>query len=254
MDIKINNRGQVTLFIILAFIIVAGIAYFFFGDKINFTPFKSEDPQQFIEKCMIDSISVAESTLLKSNGFLKIDDNFIIYNQEKIPYLCTTSEYYTPCMPQEPAIIGATQKLIENKVTRETENCFNQLLEDYQDKGYQVKRPNSTLVVEILSGKIEATINSPLYIKKDEQVMEIKQIKASYPSTLFDLLKLEQAIVNYESSLCEFDLLNWQKYENQIFITRFRASDQTKIYTLKDRYSDKQIKFAIRTCVMPAGI
>lgn len=248
------KRAQVTIFIILAIIIVAGIVFFFFGDKFNFTQPLSENPQAFMEKCIKDSVAISEETLLKSNGFLKVENNFVLYNQEKIPYMCTTSEFYSPCVPQEPAFLSSIQTIMGNKVARDAEDCFAELITDLKSRGYVVQRDSKSVSLEIRQGEIFVSTDKPIFLKKDETQTEIAPLEISYPSALFDLIKIEQTIVNYESTLCEFDLLNWQRYENQIQITRTRTSDQTKIYTLKDRNSEKQIKFAIKTCVMPAGI
>jgi len=249
-----NKRAQVTLFIILAIVIVASLLFFFFSDKFNSDSINTNNPQSFFDKCIKDSIRESENTLLNSNGFTKVEDNFILYNKEKIPYLCTTSEFYTSCTPQEPAFLSSIQTIMENKVSRDTENCLVSFTKDMESKGYQLTKEKSNVTLTIRKGEISVEMGKPIFLKKDETSTEIPPIKVYYSSSLFDLVKTAQTIVNYESSLCEFDLLNWQKYENQIQIARFRTSDQTKIYTLTDRNSEKQIKFAIKTCVMPAGI
>ncbi len=228
--------------------------FFFFGDKIKFTPSASKNPQAFMDQCIKNSIKESETLILQSNGFTKIEDNFILYNKEKVPYLCTTAEFYTSCTPQEPAFLNSIQTLMENKVSRDAENCFIQLTDDLESSGYSVTREKSGTSIAIRKGEIFASTNNSIVLRKDEISTEIAPMQVSYSSGLFDLIKTAQTIVNYESSLCEFDLINWQRFENPVKITRFRTSDQTKIYTLTDRISDKQIKFAVRTCIMPAGI
>ena len=39
-----------------------------------------------------------------------------------------------------------------------------------------------------------------------------------------------------------------------ISIETHRTSDQTKIYLLKERRTEHELKFAVKTCVLPAGI
>lgn len=39
-----------------------------------------------------------------------------------------------------------------------------------------------------------------------------------------------------------------------IKIDRFVTGDQTKIYTITDKLTNKKFSFAIKTCVLPAGI
>jgi len=68
------------------------------------------------------------------------------------------------------------------------------------------------------------------------------------------MLKLEQTIVNYETTECDFDKMGWMNEDNTLLISKFSTSDQTEIYSIKDRLTDREIKFAIKTCVLPAGI
>jgi hypothetical protein len=68
------------------------------------------------------------------------------------------------------------------------------------------------------------------------------------------LIDTARSIVNYESETCEFNALNWEKNFPSVGIKRFITSEQTKVYTLTDKITKKEINFAVKTCVLPAGI
>jgi hypothetical protein len=54
--------------------------------------------------------------------------------------------------------------------------------------------------------------------------------------------------------MCEFDNINWMKNYANIRVDRFVTSDQTKVYTILDKTREQEISFAVKTCVLPAGI
>ena len=68
------------------------------------------------------------------------------------------------------------------------------------------------------------------------------------------MIKLVQTIVNSETSTCDFDKEAWMRKDNSIVIYRTSLSDQTEVYTLRERLTEREIKFAIKTCVLPAAL
>ena len=58
MNINSNKRGQVTLFIIIAIVIVAlGLLIYFLWPKITTGPtFDTENPERFIQDCVEDEL------------------------------------------------------------------------------------------------------------------------------------------------------------------------------------------------------
>lgn len=252
----LNKRGQVTIFIIVAILVVAVIVFsFLYSDKLGFTNSPAQNPESYIRNCIMDSIKQSEDLLLKSNGYPQItSDNYILYNKEKIPYLCTVSEFYSSCIPQEPAFFNYIKKLMENKVAMDAENCLRGTKKDLESRGFDVREDPGQINLTIEKDLIIAKLSKSIYASRDEDSVEISDVEVSYGTNFYDIIKLEQTIINYESTLCEFNAMNWMKYDSSIIISTTRTSDQTKVYTLKDRLTPKQIKFAIKTCTLPAGI
>jgi hypothetical protein len=251
-----NKSGQVTIFIIvglvLAFVILA-IAYF--GGWIKNDNLSTENPTAYMKNCILDSVKKSENIILESNTYPQFNsDNYILYNKEKIPYLCTVSEFYSTCTPQDSAFFIRIKKIMENKVAVDTQNCLNKMYKDFDKSGYDVQKKPGELVLEIFPEYISARINETIYAKKDYNSYSFSEFESIYYTNLYGMLKLTQTIVNYESTYCEFNKLNWMKSYNDIIISTTRTSDSTKVYTLQDRLTDRKIKFAIKTCVLPAGI
>lgn len=251
-----NKKAQVTLFIILAIFIVAVIVLIaYFSGNLKFLDSGFDSPEDFLQDCISNSIIEAEKIVLESNGYPEKDfNNTILYNSEKIPYLCSVSEFYSPCVPQEPAFLNKIRNIIQNKVARDTEECYSALDSEWGRKGYIVTKNASKTTVSINKDYIKVVVDKTIFLTKDEDSTKIQNPEVRHPSALYDLIKMAQTIVNYESTICEFNYLNWMKYDHKIFINRFTASDQTKIYTLRDSITNQQIKFATKSCALPAGI
>jgi hypothetical protein len=249
------KRSQITIFVILALIIVVIIALAVVlikkpGVNLN----AEQNPQAYIEDCVKKSLENAESVQINGNLYPNITDNYIIYMNKKVKYLCKASMFYLPCVNQEPMLIEYVRKNMQTEIKPDVEKCFNDLKKILTSRGYNFQDGNMSLVVDFHDKLITATINKKIIIKKDEVTREFNMFSARLPSPLFNLVDTARNIVNYESTLCEFNALNWEKNYPDIVIKRFVTSDQTKVYTLTDKTSTKEINFAVKTCVLPAGI
>ena len=251
-----NKRGQVTIFIIIAIIIVVAIVgVYILTKKTQVQTNILDNPQSFLEKCISDSVKESEDIIFNSNGFPENNfKNYMLYKKEKIPFMCTSSEFYSACIPQEPMFINKIENIMSNKVNRDYEECTLKIKKEVQDKGYGYKEEKTNFSLSIRKDFIYVNINKKIFISKNEFSKELNKIDVKISSKLYNILKLEQVIVNYESTICEFDYLNWMLQERELSITRDKTSDQTKIYTIEDQQTDKQIKFAVKTCILPAGL
>lgn len=251
-----NKKGQTTIFIIIGLLVAVTIVLvFFLSNRFNFSPSPTDNPENAIRTCIIRSIQDAEERVLATNGYPQEDfPNYVLYKKERIPYLCTVSEFYLPCIPQEPAFFSYVQGLMEEKINKDTEKCLNDLKKDLEKKGYSVEQSLGSINLSIRKEYIQVHLDKKIFITKKEESKEISNLRVFYGTNFYDLLRLVQTIVNYESTLCEFNKMNWMRYDNSIAIFTDRTSDQTKVYTLREKLHDREIKFAIKTCILPAGI
>jgi len=256
-----NNKGQLTILIILALIIVVVLALIIgfiqqnkIGGAINF----NEQPQAYVEKCISDALEKNEETILKANGYLNLADNYIVYsgnsNGEKVPYLCKVSLFYSPCVNQEPMLIEKIRRDIETMTKPEAESCFSELTGLLKKSGATITEDVMDFKINFIGDYISADINKKYSIKKGENMQTFEKFAGRIKSPLYTLIDTARVIVNYESTVCEFDSLNWELYNSDIRIKKFIASEQTKIYTLIEKDTSKKFTFAIKTCVLPAGL
>jgi len=259
---KIKNKthkGQITIFVIIALIVVVLIALIFvLVKKPNITITATENPQAYIENCLKNSLEKTETKILDGNGYLNITDNYILMSinkpKEKVPYLCKSSEFYNPCINQEPMLIGLIKQEFEKQVKIDAQTCFSSLIRELKNKGNTVTEGDMTLQIKFYENSVAAEVNKKIGIQKDSESSSYETFIGEINSPIYRLTNTARSIINYESTLCEFNLIGWMKVYRDILISKFVTSDQSKVYTLTDKSSGKKLSFALRTCILPAGI
>ena len=232
---------------------VAVVAIFLLIKRPGLVISEVEDPKSFIKSCVSDALEVEEENIFKTNGYLSNIENHIVYLGEKVPYLCKASEFYVACVPQEPALIEKIRRQAEINVKQDVEDCFSVLVNSLKKKG-EVDEGPMTISLKIEKGKISLKTDKRIDFTREDKKSSYNSFLTEISSPLYNLLSTSSAVVNFESTYCEFNRVGWMGAYRDISIKFFRASDQTKIYTLIDRQTEKEIKFAIKTCVLPGGI
>lgn len=249
------KRSQVTIFVIIAIIIVAAVAGYFMMFGLPGGGVSIESPQDYIESCAEGALEEVEEIFMENNGFFEDDYSaYTTYKGEKVPYLCIVSEFYEPCIPQEPILIEKIRRTIEEYVQVRVEDCFSTIVKEYEGSGYDIEEGELSIEIEFPERRIRASVSKDLSLKRDESVNVFDKFSGEISSPLYDLVDLSRKIINFETAVCEFDKDTWDLVYSEILVKRFRASDQSKIYSLLDRKTDKELKFAVKTCLLPAGI
>jgi Tfp pilus assembly protein PilE len=250
-----NKKGQLSLFVIVALMIVVIIAaVFLIIKKPGATISATEDPQAYIRSCVEKQLVIIEKQIFDNNGYFEVSKNFMIYYGKKVPYLCRSSEFYTPCMNQEPMMIEKIRKEIDTRITKESEACFDNLLKELNRKGYATKTNATLLDIKFEGNKLIANIEKPIVAKKGEETKVYNNFATEIQSPIYLIITTSQRVVDYESALCEFNNVNWMMNFKDVSVKRFVTSDGTKVYEVKDKPSSKKINFAVRSCIFPAGI
>jgi hypothetical protein len=259
---KISKKAQLALLVIVAIIIITAIVvvYLYVQNPIK-SNLAESNPQEYIKSCVKNSLEGAEKELIDNNFYPNIKDNYLFYNKDgkpvKVKYMCKASQFYMPCVNQEPMLVSYLTREIEKRVGSKTEECFSDLKKILRSKGYSVEEReigNKSVEVQLISQKINLYLNEKITIKKGEDARTYNRLNVEMNSPLYDLADTARTILNYESELCEFNTLNWEKNFPKISITRFVTSDQSKVYILKDKLSGKSVEIAVKSCVLPAGI
>ena len=61
-------------------------------------------------------------------------------------------------------------------------------------------------------------------------------------------------IINQEVKFCYFEYVGYSLLYPDYSIEKTDIDGNTKIYTIKDKQTEKVLLFAVRGCILPAGI
>lgn len=254
MDFQINTKkGQVTIFIIVAIVIVIAIvALFIFREDLVKVLGKEINVQDEIQSCVEESISSAIPQII-ANAADPNPQKSIRYRGVNYTYICYQENDYLPCYNTHPLMKKTITELIKEETKEEIATCFLSVLEDASAKGYTIKEGSLDYSIKLVPGSVIVTVKKDIDLTLEESSQSYNDFSFEIDSNLFELMSLTSEIVNYESQYCEFDYHNYMIIYPEYSIQRV-IYDSSKIYSLEYIDSKEKIKFAVRGCVVPPGI
>ena len=105
MKRKLGNRGQVTIFILVAIMIVSVILIFFLWARPTYFSSSTTGVSGF-EGCVKDALGNGITQLEGTAGFIQSDFSYA-YMGENLTYLCYTNDFYKTCTVQVPFLKNA---------------------------------------------------------------------------------------------------------------------------------------------------
>jgi len=248
-----SKRGQVAVFVILALVIVAVVLVIAFYPKIKLpggagaTP----DPQQYLTTCLEPFVHSSLERLSRQGG-MQEPLGFIVHNDTKIPYFCYTSEYYKPCMVQQPNVVGLFSRELGQAVVNEARTCVQNFKEEYEGQGYTISTSTVALNVSFAPKQVNVQLLAPMTITK-EFSKTYTSTDLSFESSMYDLLALAENIVSFESTYGDSETTLYLRYYPNIRIDKLRLGEGSKIYTISDVITGEHFTFASRGLAWPPG-
>ena len=250
-----DKRGQVSIFVIIAIVIVvAAVGIFYVYPKISGSSI-STSPTQFIQNCLDDEIEDQVEQVFLNGGSSKPEFYSEYYSNGKkyeIEYLCYTNEYYKQCVMQKPLLKSHIEGEIKKAISEKVKSCFGTLENNYKKQGYSVDLKQNDYNVEIFSGKIRTTFDYDLSLTKDatdryeEFVVDVK-------SDYYRLINIANSILLWEAQYGDADISGHMDANYWLKAEKRKLTDGTKIYILTDKESGGKFMFASRSVVWPPG-
>jgi len=264
MDEKMRCRkGQVSLWVILAVVLVASIILFFLFSGV-IEPEVTEPPsselvniKSYISRCTQEIVEEAVGVMLPQGGFV-FPKNSKLFDGTEIEYLCENIGFYTPCVNQHPVLIQEMEKEILNEIVPRIEDeCFGEL-DDYV---YRVSDGNADvnvdemLVAEVELGedRIFVRMNKTVEVTKREQTKVYDKFNVVVINPAYNLGVIAAEITSQEATYCYFENVGYSVLYPRYKIDKYVMSDSTKIYTINDTRTDEFMRIAIKGCVIPPG-
>ena len=252
-EINKRKKGQVTIFIIIAMIIVGLAVLFFFiipRGEIT-TEFDEKNPYAFIKTCIEDKIEDTVEIISLQGGSIA-PEHYIIHKDEKVEYLCYTNEYYRNCVMQQPLLKQHIESEIENEIRGDVVGCFNALRTSYEEKNYNVNIGPGITTVELLPKRIVTNFNYVLTVSK-AQTDRYDSFSVVLNNNLYELVGITNSILDFETRYGEAETSLYMNYYHDLGVNKSKKSDGSTVYTLKDINNEKKFQFALRSGALPPG-
>jgi len=251
-----SKASQITLFVILAIVIVAMLIIFFTYALPKIKAYFS-DPQVSLEKCFKDNIAQEMPKILLSGGTLN-PELYFMYEGGMVDYLCYTSEYYKTCTMQKPFIKQDIENQLKTAINANIQKCFNAYTEKLRVKGYvvSVSPENVDLNVQIFPKEIVAYLNNQISAKKGEETISYSGtnlFQAKISSNIYEILMVTSSILNFEARYGDSNPETYMFYYKNLKVEKKKQSDGTKIYIITDKNTAEKFKFATRSLAWPPG-
>jgi hypothetical protein len=257
-----NKNGQITIFIIVAILLVVVIFLLFTlynGPIKTYTQKQALEPDQHISECIKNAVGKDSDIVINNSGYIKTPQLVKAFGyQDKIPYrnytyLCYTPNFRAKCIPQEPAILEHVNEELTNDLNEEINNCFSELKINLESQGYIVNLGKEmNFSIDIISGSVRATVYRNVNIQKAEQKKTFNKFISTTRTPLYELISVSQEIIRQEALYCNSEYLEIMREKTEIQIEKFQTGDDVRIYSVKDLPTEKIMRFAIRGCVLPA--
>ncbi|MDO8609197.1 MAG: hypothetical protein Q7R95_01495, partial [bacterium] len=242
------------IWFIIAIVIVAVIMLLFvFQRKAVIEKKESFDVQSIIEKCARDSVNEAVDKMLPPGGFIE-PTNYKIYKNIKITYLCQNVGYFKTCINQHPALLSEMREEILSYVNPRIDVCFSNMKIELEKQNSNVELGAMNISLSFGTDRIFLNIDRKVKITKYDETKISDRFKVEINNPIYDLEKVASEIANQEAKYCYFEYVGYMILYPRFSIDKTALSDSTKIYTIKDRYSNKEINIATRSCAIPPGL
>ncbi len=259
MFIRGGKKGQITIFIIIAIVIVAGIVLFFaftnsgrgLIDRVTGSEF---DVRGNLDSC-VSEIAVEESLgeLMLQGGETEPQNSFT-YKGNEIKYLCYTNANYDTCVMQEPLLLQGIENRLKAETEQDIENCVDSLNSQLESRGYNVNNGVLNYSLNIIPEDIIIKIDYPLTISRGGETRNFdREFEFRHESGAYNLILISTSILNFEARYGDSDPVSYMALYPNIKVEKLKQGDGTKIYILTDRETEEKFQFASRSVAFPAG-
>lgn len=249
-----NKKAQIALWVILAVLIFALLLLLLFNrPKPAIISQDLTNPQPIIESCARKTLSDALTIMMPQGGFLE-PQNYKLYKNQKVTYLCENIGYYEPCINQHPAFLEEVKEELLKYAEDNLDFCFENVKKELEERNTQVSLGEMKLDIEMAPNKVLLKIDRKMTLNKDQSAVEIKNFEVNLAHPAYNLIMVANEIASQESKYCYFEYLGYMLLYPQYDIRKIILSESTKIYSIRDIKSNQELKIAIRGCAIPAGM
>lgn len=249
---KKNKRGQITIFIIIAVVIVVvGIlAVLFYPDIKTTFEAKPINPAEIIQTCVEEDIQENIDKLSLQGGSLN-PEHYMLYGGEKLEYLCYINEYFKTCVMQQPLLKQHIESEIKKDAEGKIKACFDLMKTDLEEE-YTIELKEGGVDVEILPKKIVVAPHYVLTLTK-ESTERYDKFNIVLNNNIYELVSIANSILNWEARYGDAETTVYMNYYHNLKVEKKKQTDGSTVYILTDNDTKDKFQFAVRSLAYPAG-
>jgi len=249
-----QKRGQVTIFIIIAILIVgiAVLVYTLVPKVKTGTTFDVNNPSGFIQSCLESEIEKSVEVASNQGGSIA-PEFYFMYGGDKIEYLCYTAEYYATCVVQQPMLKQHIEAEIKKDISEEVAACFSSLEQNYQNEGYTVRLDKGQTVFELLPKRISTRFENYVLTVSKGETARYDSFSVVLNNNLYELVSIANSIIEWETRYGDAETTLYMSYYKDLKVEKKVQQDGTTVYILTDRNTEKKFQFASRSVAWPPG-
>lgn len=240
------RRGQLTLFVILAIVLVAVVIVYLFLESPELL-FEDGGEIDF-ESCLLDATRSAVREISLTGG--EADPEFYyMYQDERLPYFCYTSSAYQTCVVQKPMVLSDFESELSDYLLPKVEECYDSSIDSLIAKGYNVTKGEVRLNLSVVPGEVYVDVFVPTTVEGKH----FKDFMISMDSQIYGVLMIASSIVQSEATYGDASTSEIMYYYPSFVVDKIKRGDSTTVYIIRDKGSDVSFQFASRSLVWPAG-
>lgn len=244
-----NVRGQITVFVLIAIIVVSAILIFFLWVRPNYLSTAGENTG--FGGCVEDAVEQSIEKLGVQGGFRNPEFTYS-YEGQEIGYLCYTNLYYKACVVQKPFLVSHLENEIKQDVETQVEQCYASSINELNAQGYDVRAGNVDFNISLVPGQVLINLEAPTTITR-EGSQSFSRIRTDFNSPIYDLAILSNSILQFETRYGDSDVTSMMIIYPETAIDKIKRSDGTTVYILEDKNSGIKFQFASRSFAWPPG-
>ena len=251
-----NKRGQVTIFIIIAIVIVALTALvYLIAPSLGISFSSSENPKEFINTCLEEDLYLTAQKISMQGGELE-PEHYLEYENTPITYLVYSSQYGQPGTLKYPLLRQQIKQEIINELNPIIQNCYSSMKTSYEEKGYSVEMNSGQPNIKILPGQIFLETNYTVYLTKDER-RKYENFNVVVNNNLYELLNIVINMIEFASNpnYCGIEPNLYMNVYPEIKVEEPILSNEedSHISIVTYRKSGDKFQFAWRSCAFAPG-
>lgn len=249
-----EKRGQVTLFIIIAIIIIAVILIFIYSRQTVFLPTTQENLNAELNKfeknmveCLDESSKDSLELIGRQGGYIIVPEGtYRLYNDTRISYLCYNIVNDDRCSNRM-LLRETMQEQLSAAIQADINDCLE--VQGSALKPYDVITSKSPEVsTKIDTENVIVTLDYPITLrsKRDNNQVTKQSFESIINNPLGKLYDISQEAVNSEAEFGGFDVLSYMLKEKGNVKIYPRKPYPDKIYIIKDEDTGYIFQFAIQ--------